>query len=114
MWGIPWHLSHAYGKIVQKLVGGINRALLPSFYNGVEDGGSRSHHLPKVRFTRHGLSVPFSEQDSQFLAKRMKEFCEFLKLEFGLQAFPCYGTLLGLYRDKDFYPMMMILTLLLL
>ncbi|WP_394128925.1 LicD family protein [Shewanella maritima] len=94
------HMARSF----KKLVGGIDRALLQTFYKGVEDGGSRSHHLPRVRFTRHGLSVPFSEQDSQFLAKRMKEFCEFLEHEFGLQAFPCYGTLLGLYRDKDFLP----------
>lgn len=92
------HMARSY----KKLVGGNNRLLLPSFYQGIEEGGSRSKFLPNVRFTRHGLSVPFSEQDSNFLALRMKEFCEFLEQHWGMKAFPCYGTLLGLYRDKDF------------
>jgi len=48
--------------------------------------------------------VPFKELDSDFLAKRTYEFASFIKQTFGLDAFPCYGTLLGMYRDNDFLP----------
>ena len=81
-----------------------NRKLLPAFYTGVEKGGSSAQFLPPVIYTRHGLTVPFEHIDSQFLADRMKRFVDFLEDKLSLQAFPCYGTLLGIYRDGDFLP----------
>lgn len=81
-----------------------HREHLPTYYDGVKKGGATAQYLPNAIFTRHGLSIPFSEQDSGFLALRMFEFAQLLEKEFGLQAFPCYGTLLGIYRDKDFLP----------
>ncbi|MBW8190743.1 LicD family protein [Neiella marina] len=93
----------APGRGAKRLLRPNNLPLQP-FLDGVCAGGSRSSHLPNVIYTRHGIAVPFSEQDSDFLARRMFEFAEFLKGEFGLKAFPCYGTLLGIHRDGDFLP----------
>ncbi len=81
-----------------------NRSYLPDFFKGVEAGGSTARYLPRVMYTRHGLTVPFSELDSSFLAERMHRFTHYLKETFDLDAFPCYGTLLGMYRDGDFLP----------
>tara|TARA_R110001583_G_scaffold204_1_gene2024 strand:- start:4390 stop:6339 length:1950 start_codon:yes stop_codon:yes gene_type:complete len=81
-----------------------NRQLLPAFYAGVEKGGATAKFLPSVIYTRHGLTVPFEHIDSKFLANRMKRFVDFLDEKLDLQAFPCYGTLLGIHRDGDFLP----------
>ncbi|WP_460312404.1 LicD family protein [Aliiglaciecola aliphaticivorans] len=81
-----------------------NRDLLPSFYEGVERGGNSASFLPPVIYTRHGLTIPFEHIDSAFLADRMKRFTNFLDENLNLQAFPCYGTLLGIHRDGDFLP----------
>jgi hypothetical protein len=81
-----------------------NRQLLPAFYEGVEIGGCTAQFLPPVIYTRHGLTIPFEHIDSEFLANRMKRFVDFLHAKLNLQAFPCYGTLLGIYRDGDFLP----------
>ncbi|MEW9799430.1 LicD family protein [Alteromonas sp. CYL-A6] len=80
------------------------RHLMPDFFKGIEAGAHSATYLPAVTYTRHGLTVPFRELDSTFLAERMFAFCRFLKDTFGLDAFPCYGTLLGMYRDGDFLP----------
>lgn len=74
------------------------------FYLGIEAGATSARYIPNVTYTRHGLTVPFSEIDSTFLAKRTQNFCEYIKAEFDLDAFPCYGTLLGMHRDDDFLP----------
>lgn len=81
-----------------------NRQLLSSFYTGVKEGGGTSQFLHPVVYTRHGLTIPFEYIDSDFLANRMKRFTDFLDAKLGLKAFPCYGTLLGIYRDGDFLP----------
>ncbi|GAB5385444.1 MAG: hypothetical protein Alis3KO_25670 [Aliiglaciecola sp.] len=81
-----------------------NRSLLPILYRAVDEGGKSASFIPPVRYTRHGLTVPFEFHNSNFLAQRMQGFCQFLKKTFNLDAFPCYGTLLGLYRDGDFLP----------
>ena len=93
------HRARAYKKF---FLG--NKDNLKVYMDSIEEGGGYSTHLPKVIFTRHGLNVPFSEMDSGFLTQRMHEFCNLIKNELGASPFPCYGTLLGLYRDKDFLP----------
>lgn len=82
----------------------VNRDLLPSFYEGVKRGGNSARFLAPVIYTRHGLTIPFEHIDSTFLADRMKRFTNFLEQNLNLQAFPCYGTLLGIHRDGDFLP----------
>ncbi|WP_137168119.1 LicD family protein [Salinimonas lutimaris] len=81
-----------------------NRGLLPDFYEGIKEGAHSATYIPAVTYTRHGLTIPFSEIDSGFLADRMAAFAAYLKAEYSLDAFPCYGTLLGIYRDGDFLP----------
>ena len=80
------------------------RELLPIFFEGIDSGAQSAKFLPRVTYARHGLVVPLKEIDSEFLALRMKRFCDFIKSCFGLDAFLCYGTLLGIYRDGDFLP----------
>lgn len=80
------------------------RPLMPHFFEGIEAGARSATYLPAVTYTRHGLTVPFRELDSEFLAERTKAFCDFIEKTFGLKTFPCYGTLLGMYRDGDFLP----------
>lgn len=80
------------------------RDLLPIFFDGIDAGAQSAKYIPKVTYARHGLVVPLNEIDSEFLASRMKRFCDFIKQQFNLDAFLCYGTLLGIYRDGDFLP----------
>lgn len=96
-----YRISHA--RAVKALFNG-QRNLLPVFFEGIENGAQSASYIPRVTYARHGLVVPLQEIDSAFLASRMKRFCDFIKAQFGLDAFLCYGTLLGIYRDGDFLP----------
>ncbi|MUH71370.1 hypothetical protein [Psychrosphaera haliotis] len=93
------HRARAYKKF---FVG--NKENLSVYMEAIEKGGEVANYLPKVIFTRHGLNIPFSEIDPAFLAKRMHEFCQLIKTELGQEPFPCFGTLLGIYRDNSFLP----------
>ncbi|MBZ2163628.1 LicD family protein [Alteromonas stellipolaris] len=96
-----YRISHA--RAVKALFKG-QRDLMPVFFEGIDSGAQSAKYIPRVTYARHGLVVPLKEIDSEFLAIRMKRFCDFIKDNFALEAFPCYGTLLGIYRDGDFLP----------
>ena len=98
------HRARAFKPLIAKRKNLPRKEGLKAFMAGIEDGGSTAKYLPNVIFTRHGLSVPFSEKNAEHLCERMHAFAQFIEDSFGLKVFPCYGTLLGIYRDGTFLP----------
>ena len=87
-----------------KSLGKGNKKAMQTAVEAVKVAGEKARYLPKVIFTRHGLSMPLSERDPVSLVKNMKGFADFMEEKLGLQVFPCYGTLLGFHRDNGFMP----------